>query len=108
MLDKARSGKLGISEGKLEQHIKSRQATPLDYLGHAPQPAPPKVLFDISPLKLQEVEEVIKKARLASAPGLMGSHISSTRSIAEANENSLEETASPSRLATIHQSVLES
>lgn len=61
LLDKARSVKLGISERKLGQHIKSqysddRQATPLDSPGHAPQPAPPKVLFDISPPKLQEVE----------------------------------------------------
>lgn len=77
MLDEKRSGKLNVSKEELEQHIKSqysdsKRTSHLGSPGYVPRPAPPTLPYNSSPPKLREVEEVIRKARSASAPGPNG------------------------------------
>lgn len=76
-LDEKQSGKLETSKEEVWSYMKSqysdiKQAIPLGSPWYAPYLAQTTMLFDTFPLKLLEVEEVVKKARPASAPGPCG------------------------------------
>ncbi|KAL2078851.1 hypothetical protein ACEWY4_024595 [Coilia grayii] len=77
LLEDKRSGKLEITQSELECHFKEHYSdparqTPLGPPGYVPRPAPPAHLFDAALPRLSEVEEVVQKARAASAPGPNG------------------------------------
>ncbi|KAL2099527.1 hypothetical protein ACEWY4_003921 [Coilia grayii] len=77
LLEDKRSGKLEITQSELECHFKEHYSdparqTPLGPPGYVPRPAPPSHLFDAALPRLSEVEEVVQKARAASAPGPNG------------------------------------
>ena len=77
MFDSAKSGKLHCSKEDHEQHLKTtysheRKREPLASIKRLVKPTEPGIDFDISEPKLKEVIEVIRKARVGSAPGLNG------------------------------------
>lgn len=62
-----------ISKEDLDQYVKNQyRDASLDSPGYVPCPAPPSILFNTSPPRLQEILEVLKGVRSASAPGLDG------------------------------------
>ncbi|KAL2097226.1 hypothetical protein ACEWY4_006433 [Coilia grayii] len=73
LLDEKRSGKLDISKEELEQYAKTHYTdaakdTPLGSSGYIQRPPPPTIAFDTSPPRRSKLAEVLRRARLASAP----------------------------------------
>ena len=72
-----KSGKLGKTQKEVEEHLKAvhcdeRKGEDLGECEKLLRPDPPKSPFDEGMVKLQEVKDIIKKARAASAPGPNG------------------------------------
>ena len=77
LLEEKKSGKLETTAEELESHIKeqlgdSDQNTPLGSPGHVPCPPEPGTKFDTTPPRWAEINQVVQKARTASAPGPNG------------------------------------
>ncbi|XP_072181288.1 uncharacterized protein [Diadema setosum] len=71
------SGSLEVSKEELERHLKAtycdgRREEPFTGVAGLLRPQEPEVSFDLSELKLWEVEAVVKKARAGSAAGQNG------------------------------------
>ena len=77
LLEEKKSGKLQTTKQELEQHIKDQlsdnlRAKPLGSPGYVPHLPEPSTEFDTSPPRWSEVQQVIERARAASAPGPNG------------------------------------
>ncbi len=74
---KEKSGFLKTSKDQVEEHLRTiytdeKKDEPIVVPTDIPPVSPPQHQFDISPPKLSEVKQAVKKARSASAPGPNG------------------------------------
>jgi hypothetical protein len=77
LLGDKRSGRLQCPREEVEKHLRETHNDPrrdeaLEYCAGLLQPEEPTVAFDLAEPRWKEVEEVIRKARAASAPGPNG------------------------------------
>ena len=77
IFDKSRSGVLKVSQEELEEHLNKtysdpNRESPMSHIEGLVHPTEPSVPFDISPPKLSEIEQFLKKSRSASSPGNNG------------------------------------
>ncbi|XP_063049927.1 NACHT, LRR and PYD domains-containing protein 3-like [Engraulis encrasicolus] len=77
LLEEKKTGKLETTREQLEQHVREQysdpqRSVPLGAPGYVPQPAQPTAEFNIMPLKLSKVRQVVEKARSSLAPGPNG------------------------------------
>lgn len=74
---KEKSGSLKTSRDQVEEHLRTiysdeKKDEPVIVPADIPPISPPQHQFDISPPKLSEVKQAVRKARSASAPGPNG------------------------------------
>ena len=74
LFTEARSGKLKCTKEELDAHVKQtysdpRRDEPLPHMRGLKRPTSPGVSFDLGPIRKQEVDDFVKKARAKSAPG---------------------------------------
>ncbi len=77
IFDKSRSGVLKVPQEELEDHLKKTYSdpnrdSPMSHIEGLVHPTEPSVPFDISPPKMYEIEQFLKKSRSASSPGNNG------------------------------------
>ena len=77
LLGKAKSGTLNCSKEELEGHLShnhndARRNTPLDDFEGIMPAKEPELVFDMSDMKLSEIDKVVQKGRSAGAPGPSG------------------------------------
>ena len=74
LFTEARSGKLKCTKEEVEAHVRQtysdpKREEPLPYIKGLRRPTSPGVDFDLGPIREQEVDEFVRKARAKSAPG---------------------------------------
>lgn len=77
LFEQPRSGTLTISKESLEEHLRksysdTKKDAPLGDIAGLVWPSQPGVKFNVSPPTIQEVNQVVQKARCKSAPGPNG------------------------------------
>lgn len=75
LLEEKKSGTLVMAKEELEDHTRrqmsdSERHLPIGSPGYVPQPPAPTEDFEVVPPKLSEVEDVIRRGRSSSAPGI--------------------------------------